>query len=183
LGNLEGIDRSSPADSSVTDLDDTTLLDDVLAPGLRVVFCGTALGAVAARVGAYYAGPGNAFWPTLAEVGFTPRRLEPLEFHEVLAYGLGLTDLCKKRSGSDAEIGVEGFDAPRLVRNLERYAPEWIALTSKNAAKGALGRGVDYGVQPERLGPSRVFVLPSPSGAARGHWDIAPWRELARMAM
>lgn len=159
----------------------TALLEDVLAPGLRVVFCGTALGAVAAKVGAPYAGPGNAFWPTLAEVGLTPRRLEPLEFRQVLDHGLGLTDLCKTRSGSDAEIGIDGFDPVRLVRNLERYRPDWIALTSKNAARGALGRPADYGEQAERLGPSRVFVLPSPSGAARGHWDIERWRELARL--
>ena len=132
-------------------------------------------------MGAYYAGPGNAFWPTLAEVGFTPRRLQPLEFREVLSYGIGLTDLCKTRSGSDVEVGTDAFDVPRLVRNLEAHRPDWIALTSKNAARGALGRAADYGEQPERLGPSRVYVLPSPSGAARGHWDIEPWRELARI--
>ncbi len=157
------------------------LLEDVLGPGLRVVFCGTALGAVAARVGAYYAGPGNGFWPALAEVGLTPRRLEPLEFRGALEYGIGLTDLCKTRSGSDVEVGIDAFDLPRLIRALDEHRPDWIALTSKNAARGALRRKADYGEQPERLGPSRVFVLPSPSGAARGHWDIEPWRKLARL--
>lgn len=157
------------------------LVADVLAPGLRVVFCGTALSTKSAAVGAYYAGPGNAFWPTLAEVGLTPRRLEPLEYREVLKYGIGLTDLCKTRSGSDVEIGADGFDVPRLVRNLEEHRPRWLALTSKNAAQNALGRPVEYGEQPERFGPSRVFVLPSPSGAARGHWDIERWHELARL--
>jgi TDG/mug DNA glycosylase family protein len=132
-------------------------------------------------VGAYYAGPGNAFWPALAEVGLTPRRLEPQEFRAVLEFGIGLTDLCKTRSGADAEVGRDGFDIPRLVRNLEECRPKWIALTSKNAARGALGRPVDYGEQPERLGPSRVFVLPSPSGAARGHWDVERWHELANL--
>lgn len=133
-------------------------------------------------MGAYYAGPGNAFWPTLAEVGLTPRRLQPQEFREVLEFGIGLTDLCKTRSGSDVEVGVGGFDVPRLVTSLDEHRPAWIAFTSKNAARGALGRPVDYGVQPERLAESRVFVLPSPSGAARGFWDIERWRELARLA-
>jgi len=138
---------------------------------------------VAAEVGAPYAGPGNAFWPTLATVGFTPRRLEPLEFRQILEYGLGLTDLCTTRSGSDAEIGTDAFDVPRLIGNLERHRPDWLAFTSKTAARHALGHAVAYGAQPEALGPSRVFVLPSPSGRARRYWDIGPWRELARMVM
>ena len=45
--------------------DAAAILPDVLEPGLRVVFCGTAAGKASARAGAYYAGPGNAFWPTL----------------------------------------------------------------------------------------------------------------------
>ncbi|HEY8465444.1 MAG TPA: mismatch-specific DNA-glycosylase [Solirubrobacterales bacterium] len=155
------------------------LLDDVLAPGLRVVFCGTALGAVSARVGAYYAGPGNRFWLTLHEVGLTPRVLEPREFRTVLRFGIGLTDVCKTRSGSDAEIGTDGFDVPRLRRAIEDAAPAWLAFTSKRAGRAVLGRSVEYGVQPERIGPTRCFVLPSPSGRARRWWDIEPWRELA----
>ncbi len=157
------------------------ILPDVLEPDLHVVFCGTAAGAVSAHVGAYYAGPGNAFWPTLREVGLTPRRLEPAEFRELPRYGIGLTDICKVRSGSDAEVGRAAFDVGRLVAALEANAPEWIAFTGKNSAQGALGRKVDYGRQRERLGPSRVFVLPSPSGAARGFWDVSYWRELARI--
>ena len=115
------------------------ILPDVLEPGLRVVFCGTAAGKASARAGAYYAGPGNAFWPTLHEVGLTPRRLEPGEFRELPRYGIGLTDMCKLRSGSDAEVGTDGFDVGRLVAALDEYAPAWIAFTSKNAGRAALG--------------------------------------------
>ena len=85
------------------------ILPDVLDPGLRVVFCGTAAGKRSAQVGAYYAGPGNAFWPTLHEVGFTPRRLAPSEFRDLPRFVIGLTDMCKLRSGSDTEIGTGGF--------------------------------------------------------------------------
>ena len=49
-----------------------SVLPDVLVPGLAVVFCGSAVGAASARRRAYYAGPGNAFWRTLSEVGLTP---------------------------------------------------------------------------------------------------------------
>lgn len=37
------------------------VLPDLLRPGLRVVFCGTAAGAASALSGAYYAGRGNRF--------------------------------------------------------------------------------------------------------------------------
>ena len=157
------------------------LIPDVLAPGLRVVFCGTALGARSAQVRAYYAGPGNRFWPTLHEVGLTPTVMQPEDYPRVVEYGIGLTDLCKTRSGSDAEVGRDGFDVPRLVAELERWSPAWIAFTGKNSARTALDADVDYGEQDLTLGGARVFVLPSPSGAARRYWDVEPWRALARL--
>jgi TDG/mug DNA glycosylase family protein len=113
----------------------------------------------------------------------TPRRLQPQEYPALLELGLGLTDLCKTRSGSDREIGRGGFDVPRLVDRMEQYRPERLAFTSKAAAKEALGRPrVDYGPSDARLGGAPVWILPSPSGAANGHWDIGPWRELAAEA-
>ena len=80
------------------------ILPDVLAPGLRVVFCGTAAGEEAARVGAPYAGPGNRFWWVLHEVGLTPRELRPVEFRELLAWGIGLTDVAKHAVGGDSAL-------------------------------------------------------------------------------
>jgi len=38
------------------------LLKDLLAPGLKIVFCGTAAGEVSAARGEYYAGRRNKFW-------------------------------------------------------------------------------------------------------------------------
>jgi len=157
------------------------LIEDVIRPGLRVVFCGTALGAKSAQVRAYYAGPGNAFWETLWRVGLTPQRLRPAEYRKVLDYGIGLTDICKTRSGSDQEVGRKDFDVDRLIAQLERNRPGWIAFTGKNSASGAFAHPVAYGLQEERLGGVRAFVLPSPSGAARRYWDISRWRELAAL--
>ncbi len=151
----------------------------MIEPGLRVLFCGTAVGTKSAQARAYYAGPGNSFWVTLHEVGLTPRQLLPSEYTDLLRYGIGLTDICKVGSGSDREVGNRGFDVPRLLVTLEENAPGWLAFNGKNAARAALGRPVDYGQQPECLGPSRVFVLPSTSGAARGFWEVRHWRQLA----
>jgi double-stranded uracil-DNA glycosylase len=156
------------------------VLPDVLRPGLRTVFCGTAAGTASARARAYYAGPGNRFWRTLHEIELTPVELTPVEFARLPEHGLGLTDICKVLHGSDREVGTVEFDVAGLERRVAEAEPANLAFNGKNAARGALERPVDYGPQPERLGGATVWVLPSTSGAARGFWDIEPWRELAR---
>jgi double-stranded uracil-DNA glycosylase len=155
------------------------LLPDILEPGLRVVICGTAAGTASARAGAYYAGPGNAFWATLYQTGLTPVRLAPTDFARLPEYGIGLTDICKVLQGSDEEVGTVEFDVTGLQARIVGAEPDYLAFNGKNAARGALERGVDYGRQPERIGGAIVWVLPSTSGAARRFWDIGPWEALA----
>lgn len=159
------------------------ILPDVLADNLTIVFCGSAPGKVSARLGAYYAGPGNRFWPTLAAVGLTPRRLAPHEYATVVRHGMGLTDLCKDACGSDAELPPGSDDAIALHRKVERFRPRLLAFVGKRPAKVFLRRPVSYGLQPERIAETRLFVLPSPSGAGRGHWNQAWWQELATLAV
>ncbi len=155
------------------------VLPDVLEPGLDLVFCGTAPGAASARAGAYYAGPGSAFWPTLHVAGLTPVRLLPAEFARLPEFGIGLTDLAKTASGSDLEVGRAGFDVPRLKAALAVTGAPLLAFNGKNAAGAALDRVPAYGRQPETLGGAAVWVLPSTSGAARRFWDLGPWEDLA----
>jgi double-stranded uracil-DNA glycosylase len=155
------------------------ILPDVLQPGLRLVFCGTAAGKRSAEAGAYYAHPGNQFWRALFQSGLTPRLLAPQEFLLLPGFGIGLTDLAKRHAGNDDELPKDAFDVPGLMAKIKRYAPGVLAFTSKNAARAALGTTTAYGLQPHGFGGTQVFVLPSPSGQARGHWDIEPWMKLA----
>ena len=156
------------------------VLPDILRPGLRVVFCGTAAGTASAKAKTYYAGPGNAFWATLHATGMTPVLLLPTEFERLSEFGIGLTDICKVRHGSDEEVGTTEFDVAGLEVKIGQAEPACLAFNGKNAAKGVLGRAVDYGRQPERIGGAETWVLPSTSGAARAFWDPRPWHELAR---
>jgi double-stranded uracil-DNA glycosylase len=155
------------------------VLPDLLRPGLRVVFCGTAAGTASAKAKAYYAGPGNRFWWALHETGLTPVQLAPAVFGRLPEFGIGLTDICKVLHGSDAEVGTTEFDADGLQARVAAAEPEHLAFNGKNAARGALGRPVTVGRQEEQIGGATVWVLPSTSGAARGYWDVEPWRELA----
>jgi TDG/mug DNA glycosylase family protein len=148
------------------------VLPDYLAPGLTAIFVGTAAGVASARRGHYYAGPGNEFWQLLADAGLTPESLGPERDGEILAHGLGLTDVAKHRSGNDAVLAAPDFDVDALVAKLERHRPAWVAFTSKGAAEvvsRALGHGrsVSLGRQAWTIGRAKVFVLPSPSGSNR----------------
>jgi TDG/mug DNA glycosylase family protein len=155
------------------------VLLDVLAPGLKVVFCGNAAGTVSARKGAPYAGPGNYFWRALHEVGLTPFELTPVEFERLPEFGIGVTDVCKVSFGSDAEVGLESHDPERVERSVRRFAPEHLAFVGKRAAEVALGRPVSHGRQQQAFGGVDTWVLPSTSGRARRFWSLEPWRELA----
>lgn len=156
------------------------VLDDVIAPNLRVVFCGTAAGTASARRRAYYAGPGNKFWSTLHGIGLTETRYNPGQFRDLLEHGIGFTDLCKHVSGADSSLRAEHFDRERLRKLILKYKPRVVAFTSKKAGEAFLGGKRDYGVQQEVIGTTAIHVLPSPSGLACGSWSLTPWRKLAK---
>lgn len=157
------------------------LVPDLLADDLQLVFCGTAPSRASAAARAYYAKPGNRFWPALHLAGLTPRRFAPSEYSQLLSLGIGLTDLCKHHSGVDSELPEDAFDVAALQEKLLRHQPRWVAFTSKNAGSIALGRPVDYGVQPEQFGQTRCYVLCSPSGLATRFWEERWWLELGTL--
>ena len=160
------------------------LIPDTLQPGLKLVFCGTALGHESARRKAYYAHPGNGFWPALHRTGLTPRLYAPEEYPSLLALGIGLTDVCKVHSGNDHELPEDAFDVEALQEKLRHFAPHILAFTSKNAASAFLKRPVGkiaYGLQAEPFQQTKLFVLSSPSGQARRWWREDVWQELAEI--
>src|SRR5687768_4553063 len=126
----------------------TGVLPDVVAPGLDIIFCGTAAGTASAQRRAYYAGPGNAFWPTLHKVGLTPYLLKPEEFRSVTRWKLGFTDLAKKVFGADTKLKKADFSAKALEELVGLHRPRIVAFTSKRAAEEYFGSKVSYGLQP-----------------------------------
>jgi TDG/mug DNA glycosylase family protein len=160
----------------------TDVLPDVLVPGLRVVFCGTAVGRQSAAARAYYAHPSNRFWRVLHRTGLTPQVLAPSQYGELPRYGIGLTDLAKRTSGTDDSLSRGAFDVDGFRDRIMRCAPAVVAFNGLTAAQKVLSReGVTYGLQPERIGESLVYVLPSTSGSANAYWDESHWENLADM--
>lgn len=164
-------------------MDEQHKLPDVLRPGLRLVFCGTAAGTKSAAVGAYYAGPGNRFWEVLAATGLTPRQLAPAEYANLLDFGIGLTDMSKVESGMDNQLTSDAFDVAGMRAKLAHYQPRVVCFNGKKAAQVFFARDdMDYGLQPSALSTDlpniKFFIAPSTSGAARRYWDEAKWVEL-----
>jgi TDG/mug DNA glycosylase family protein len=117
----------------------------------------------------------------LHEIGLTPKRFEPEQYRMVSSLGLGFTDLAKRISGNDAVLRQEHFDSKGLRRKILKFQPNIVAFTSKRAAEEFLGKPVKYGLLDEPVGSSCLFVLPSPSGAARRWWRVDVWHDLAEL--
>ena len=150
------------------------VLPDLIKPGLKIVFCGTAAGTVSAKRGAYYAHPQNRFWSALHAIGLTPRQLRPEEYLELPQWGLGLTDIAKHVSGMDRELpaGALGVEAcAALEAKIKAAEPRWLAFTSLAAGRRYRGRAAGFGEQPGRIGRTRVWLLPSPSPTAGWNWN------------
>src|SRR5260370_30799412 len=73
---------------------------DVIAPGLRVLFCGINPGLYTAAVGHHFARPGNRFWPALYKSGLTDRLILPFEERELLELGLGISNVVAHATSS-----------------------------------------------------------------------------------
>jgi TDG/mug DNA glycosylase family protein len=156
------------------------IVPDLLREDLSLVLCGTAPSRVSKETRAYYAHPGNIFWKTLFDVGLTPRLVAPKDYAALLAWNIGLTDLNKTEWGADSDLSPAGFDVPAFREKMRRYAPRVIAFTSKTAAANFFGRKVIfYGLQPEIVFQTAMFVVPSTSGRARNYFEIEHWRALA----
>jgi TDG/mug DNA glycosylase family protein len=136
-------------------------------PPLRVLFSGINPGLVSAWTGHHFARPGNRFWPALHAGGFTPRVLAPAEQHLLPGLGLGITNVAPRATAradelSDAELVAGGERLRALVR---RYRPGWLAVVGIGAYRVAFeDRSAAVGPQERRVGGTRIWVLPNPSG-------------------
>nr|WP_304504060.1 G/U mismatch-specific DNA glycosylase [Corallococcus sp. EGB] len=142
-------------------------MKDLLAPGLRVLFCGINPSLYSAVVGVHFARPGNRFWPSLHASGFTPRRLDPSEQEELLALGLGITNVVDRATASADMLAPEEYagGAKSLERKVKRYRPRYLAVLGLGAYRTAFARPkARFGPQEQTLGGTRLWVLPNPSG-------------------
>jgi double-stranded uracil-DNA glycosylase len=172
-----------PSSWDLTAARDKTI-PDVVAPGLRVLFAGINPGLYSAATGYHFARPGNRFWPALYAAGFTDRVLRPEEQQDLLALGLGITNVVARATARADELADDEVRAGGrvLTAKVARLGPRWLAVAGITVYRTAFGRpGAKTGQQQEALGGARVWVLPNPSGL-NAHWnDAALAAEFARL--
>ena len=140
---------------------------DVIAEGLRVLFCGINPGSVSGALGQHFARPGNRFWKVLAAAGFTDRVLKPSEQWSLPNYGLGITNLVDRTSAAAADLSRAEIraGAAALEAKVARWRPAWVAVLGVQAYRIAFARPrAAIGRQSELLAESGLWVLPNPSG-------------------
>ena len=139
---------------------------DVIAPNLRVLFCGINPGLYSGAVGHHFARPGNRFWGALAGAGFTDRILRPDEDGDLVALGLGITNIVSRTTARADELSRDELreGARRLAATVERYKPAVLAVLGIGAYTTAFGRKAGIGLQIDPPVACKVYVLPNPSG-------------------
>src|SRR5690242_8778549 len=142
-------------------------LPDVIAPNLKVLFCGINPGLYTAAVGHHFARPGNRFWPALYAGGFTDRLLSPFDEGELLQSGYGITNVVARTTNSADQLSREEIIAggEELRAKVLRYRPRVLAVLGVGAYRTAFNQPkATIGRQEETIGDTILWVLPNPSG-------------------
>ena len=159
---------------------DAATLPDYLRPGLDIVLVGLNPSAYSARAGHYFANPRNRFWAAVSAAGLAGRSVGPSDDAALLDAGIGFTDLVKRPTPQASGLTAADYrrDAPDLRRKLLCCQPRIVCFqgitTYRNYLRYAAGQKVSGkdsdgpitpGRQPDAIGSSSVFVVPSPSPA------------------
>lgn len=149
-------------------------IPDTVAPGLRLLFVGINPGLYSGATGHHFARPGNRFWPTLHGAGFTPRRLAPDETDELLALGIGITNIVNRTTATAVELTRDELraGAERLRETVARYRPQTVAVLGVTAYRTAFDQPkAVLGRQPAALEGAELWLLPNPSGL-NAHYQL-----------
>ena len=154
-------------------------LPHYLRPRLRIVFIGYNPAVYSAEAGHYYARRANVFWKQLNESGLLARPAGPEDDASLMdTAGIGFVDLCPRPTVRADELTPDEIaeGAQRLLGQLEENQPTFAVFSGRGIyvhfARHALDlprsalAGRPDGVQPERIGQTIPYVVPSSSGLA-----------------
>ena len=140
---------------------------DLIRPNLKILFCGINPGLYSAAVGHHFARPGNRFWPALHAAGFTSHQLSPFDERQLLDLGCGITNIVGRATATADLLTLEELrkGGQKLRRKVLRYRPRILAILGVGAYRTAFAaRDARLGLQELSIGPTRLWVLPNPSG-------------------
>jgi TDG/mug DNA glycosylase family protein len=160
-------------------------LPDYLRKGMKMILVGSNPGDRSARVGHYYAGRGNQFWPIMYESGVIPEPIGYEDDRRIVEFGIGMTDLVKRPTRGVEELERQEFAEGRvlLAQKLEEMKPKMIAFNGKMVYEKFAGRACKLGLQKDKLYGAQVFVLPSTSGQNGGTERAVKMRYFKQLAL
>jgi TDG/mug DNA glycosylase family protein len=147
------------------------ILTDLIAPDLKIIFCGINPGLKSALDGHHFTGRSNRFWKVLHQAGFTPYQIEPINDAAILEFGYGLTTAVERATVRADELLKDEFDNSIEIfkKKMENFKPKYIAFLGKPAYVAFSGqKQISWGLQPRDFCGISVWVLPNPSGLNRG---------------
>jgi TDG/mug DNA glycosylase family protein len=166
--------QTKPSRSDLLAVQNKTV-PDVIASGLKVLFCGINPGLYSGATGHHFARPGNRFWPTLHQAGFTEELLTPAEERKLLIAGYGITNLVERATAGADELSKEELITghKRLAEKIEQYKPAFVAILGIGAYRTAFAQPkASIGPRAGLLAGAKVWVLPNPSGL-NAHYQLA----------
>lgn len=156
---------------------------DIIAPDLRVLFCGINPSLYSAVVGHHFARPGNRFWKTLHTAGFTERVYAPSDDRDLLRLGYGITNVVDRATATADQLSKDELivGGQQLLAKVQCYRPQVLAVLGIGAYRTAFGQpkatiGRQQALQSEDLSLEvlkgvMVWVLPNPSGL-NAHYQL-----------
>ena len=154
-------------------------VEDLVGPGLRLLFVGINPGLWTAAVQTHFAHPTNRFYPALAAAGITDYEVDRIagmtdaDRAHLLARGVGITNLVGRATGRASELSREELreGGERLLGFIADHRPTVVAIAGISAYRDAFGeRGAALGRQPDvldsavRWSGAALWVVPNPSG-------------------
>jgi TDG/mug DNA glycosylase family protein len=154
-------------------------VDDLVGPGLRLLFVGINPGLWTAAVKTHFAHPTNRFYPALAAAGITDHEVDRVagmtdaDRAHLVARGIGITNLVRRATARASELSAEELreGGARLRRFVAEHRPAVVAIAGVTAYRDAFGeRGAALGRQPDTLDSAArwsgaaLWVVPNPSG-------------------
>lgn len=155
---------------------------DIIRPGLDVLFVGINPGLHTAAIGHHFGRPGNRFWPALRACGLLRSPLTPYDSRRLLESNLGITNIVDRATAAASELTLEELrrGARRLERKIRLYKPRQAAFLGLGLYRDAFDRPkARIGLQRERIGRTRLWVFPNPSGL-NAHFQVPDYARMFR---
>lgn len=148
-------------------------VDDLVGPGLKLLFVGINPGLWTAATQTHFAHPGNRFYPALLRAGIIEREIDrgvgmsDVDRRHLLDRGIGITNVVHRATAKASDLTTEELiEGGQVLRAFVReHGPRVVAVAGITAYRSAFVQ--PRAVMAEQEGGfegARLWLVPNPSG-------------------